>query len=140
MIFEKKYKVIPEHIDVQGIVDGLYYPFYMEYCRHDFIREMLGLDLEQEAANGVFMVLSGYQINFLRSLKKDDEFTVTCELYANGSGEPKLHFKQTIRCKNKVMTTAVFTGTCISAQGGRPYLPLNINELIANAPVLDGSF
>jgi acyl-CoA thioester hydrolase len=137
MEYSKNYTVKEEHIDVQGIMDGLYYPFYMEWCRHDYIREVLGFDLEEQAKNGVFMVLSQYTIKYLRSLKKDDQFTVTCDLYADKAGQPRLHFKQTIMMNGKVMTTAVFTGTCIPATGGRPYLPEAIAQLIAEAPKLE---
>jgi acyl-CoA thioester hydrolase len=137
MEYSKNYTVKAEHIDVQGIMDGLYYPFYMEYCRHDFIREVLGFDLEEQAHKGVFMVLSQYTIKYLRSLKKDDEFTVTCALYADKAGQPRLHFKQSIIMNGKVMTTAVFTGTCIPATGGRPYLPADIAGLIEAAPKLE---
>ncbi|HVK48614.1 MAG TPA: hypothetical protein VM488_12230 [Pseudobacter sp.] len=48
MEYSKTYTVKDEHIDVQNIVDGLYYPFYMEWCRHDFVREVLGFDFEEE--------------------------------------------------------------------------------------------
>jgi len=134
--FTKTYTVKDEHIDVQGIVDGLYYPFYMEWCRHDFIREVMGFDFEEQAHSGVYMVLSGYKINFLRSLKKDDTFTVTCTMFADEAGLPRLHFKQSIILNNKVMTKAVFTGTCVSAKGGRPYLPEGIAKFTDNAPKL----
>jgi len=140
MLYEKNYKVVPAHIDIQGIMDGLYYTFYMEYCRHDFIRETMGMDLEEEAGKGILLVLSEFKIKFLRSLKKNDQFTVSCELYADPAGEPKLHFKQMIHCRNKLMTKAVFTGTCIPASGGRPYLPLEITTMVTNAPVLEGCF
>lgn len=137
MEYSKTYTVKEEHIDVQGIVDGLYYPFYMEYCRHDYIREVLGFDFEDEAKNGVYMVLSNYKIHFLRSLKKGDEFSVTCTLFADPAGQPKLHFKQSIMLNGKVMTKAVFTGTCVPATGGRPYLPASVVALVADAPKLD---
>jgi len=29
-MFAKQYEVDEKHIDFQGVVDGLYYPFYME--------------------------------------------------------------------------------------------------------------
>lgn len=137
MEYTKNYTAKDEHIDVQEIMDGLYYPFYMEYCRHDYIRDVLGLDLETEAKNGVYMVLSNYNISFLRSLKKGDNFTVTCQLFADAGGAPKLHFKQSIILNNKVMTKAVFTGTCIKATSGRPYLPESILDKIKDAPVLE---
>lgn len=137
MEYSKTYKVKEEHIDVQGIMDGLYYPFYMEYCRHDYIKEVLGFDFAEEAAKGIHMVLSQYTIKFLRSLKKDDEFTVTCDLYADAGGQPRLHFKQSIILNGKVMTTAVFTGTCVAATGGRPYLPTGMTDKLVDAPKLD---
>ena len=137
MEYSKTYKVKEEHIDVQGIMDGLYYPFYMEWCRHDFIREVLGFDFETEAENGVYMVLSNYSIHFLRSLKKDDEFNVTCSVYKDKGGLPKLHFRQTVYLNNKPMTKAVFSGTCVPASGGRPYLPESILVRLVEMPELE---
>lgn len=47
-MFFKIYDVENSHIDFQGVVDGLYYPFYMEWTRHAYMKEALGLDLEEE--------------------------------------------------------------------------------------------
>jgi acyl-CoA thioester hydrolase len=35
------------------------------------------------------------------------------------------------------MTKATFTGTCVPATGGRPYLPTSVLEKIKDAPVLE---
>ncbi|WP_343643568.1 thioesterase family protein [Chryseobacterium sp.] len=137
MEYSKEYTVRDEHIDVQGIMDGLYYPFYMEYCRHQYIDEILGFNLESEARNGVNMVLSVYTINFLRSLKKDDIFIVTCKLFRDKSNGAKLHFRQEIILNKKLVTKAIFTGTCVSSTGGRPFIPESIKSSIGNAPVLE---
>ncbi|OOV20256.1 thioesterase family protein [Flavobacterium sp. LM4] len=137
MEYSKNYTVVDTHIDVQGIMDGLYYPFYMEECRHDYIREILGFDFVQQAENGVFMVLSEYKIKFIRSLKKDDNFDVTCTVYTDAQGLPRLHFKQSILKNGKIMTSAVFTGTCIPATGGRPYLPEELKANLADASSLE---
>lgn len=137
MEYTKSYLVNDAHIDVQGIMDGLYYPFYMEYCRHDYIREVLGFDFEEQALNGVYMVLSGYSIQFLRSLKKGDEFTVTCQLFSDKNNLPRLHFKQSILLNGKKMTTGIFTGTCIPATGGRPYLPDSVKTILHEIPKMD---
>lgn len=137
MEYVKEYTVKPEHIDVQNIMDGLYYPFYMEYCRHDFIKDVLGFSLEEEAQKGINMVLSQYTIQFVRSLKRDDKFTVTCQLMADGTGKPQIHFEQKIMLNNKVVTKAVFTGTCVPATGGRPFLPDAIKEKLKDAPILN---
>ena len=134
--FSKTYITKDEHIDVQQIMDGLYYPFYMESCRHDFIREILGFDFAVEAEKGVYMVLSQFSIKFVRSLKKSDEFVVTCVLYRDATNQPKLHFMQTILLNKKIMTTGIFTGTCVPAAGGRPFLPLKIQLLLPDLPTL----
>jgi acyl-CoA thioester hydrolase len=47
-MFSKHYEVDESHIDFQGVVDGLYYPFYMEWTRHAYMREALGIDIEEE--------------------------------------------------------------------------------------------
>ena len=137
MEYVKNYIVESQHIDVQGIMDGLYYPFYMELCRHDFIRDVIGFDFIEQANNGVYMVLSQYSIKFIRSLKADDNFNVTCAVFNDSQNLPRLHFKQSIIKNGKLMATAVFTGTCIAATGGKPYLPEELKGNIANAPSLE---
>lgn len=138
MEYTKTYTVKDEHIDVQNIMDGLYYPFYMEYCRHDFIREVLGFDFEKEAHAGVNMVLSKYTLQFVRSLKKGDTFLVTCSPLLDKNNKSVLHFRQTILLNNKVVTKAIFSGTCVKAGGGRPFLPDNLLEKLVDVPYWDG--
>ena len=46
-MFSKMYDVDEHHIDFQGVVDGLYYPFYMEWARHAFMKKALGIDIEE---------------------------------------------------------------------------------------------
>ena len=137
MEFTKTYVAKDEHIDFQNIMDGLYYPFYMEWCRHDYIKEVLGFDFIKEAENGVNMVLSKYTLQFVRSLKKGDEFIVTCSPMVDKTNKSVLHFKQTILLNNKVVTKAVFSGTCVGANG-RPFLPENLLGKLAGAPEWDG--
>lgn len=133
----KNYTVKTEHIDVQGIMDGLYYPFYMEDCRHEFVREVMGFDIELEARNGINMILTEYTIKFLRSLKKDDSFSVTCTLFSNKTDRPIFHIKQKIIMNGKTMTEATFTATCIRSSSGRPFLPDNVLEVIKTAKNLE---
>ena len=135
--FSRNFTAKDEHIDVQQIMDGLYYPYYMEVCRHEFIKEVLGFDLEEEASRGINMVLSQFTIKFVRSLKKGDEFKVTCELYADSAGQPRLHFKQKILKNNKLMTIGTFSGTCVAASGGRPFLPDTLKTMLQDLPVME---
>ncbi|OOQ58900.1 acyl-CoA thioesterase [Mucilaginibacter pedocola] len=138
MEYSRAYTVKDEHIDIQGIMDGLYYPFYMEWCRHAFIKEVLGFDFEEQARKGIYMVLSGYSLDFVRPLKKGDEFTATCSVHKDRNGLPKLHFKQSILLNKKIMAKGVFTGTCIPATGGRPYLPDTVITRLSDFPEMAG--
>jgi acyl-CoA thioester hydrolase len=136
MQYLKHYTTKTEHLDVQQIMDGLYYPFYMEDCRHAFIREVLDFNFEEEAASGTYMVLSKYTIEFLRSLKKDDQFSVSCAVFRDEIVPSTLHFRQEIIRSGKLMTRAVFSGTCVPATGGRPFLPQRLFHLLSQVPVL----
>ncbi|PHM30049.1 hypothetical protein Xinn_03567 [Xenorhabdus innexi] len=69
-MFSKEYVVDEQHVDFQGIVDGLYYPFYLEWTRHAFMKEALGLDLEEEFKAGRMYVIAEYTLRFKKSLQK----------------------------------------------------------------------
>ncbi|MNY76336.1 hypothetical protein D3C86_2158920 [compost metagenome] len=49
----------------------------------------------------------------------------------------RLHFKQSILKNGKVMASALFTGTCIPASAGGPYLPEELKANFADAPALE---
>ncbi|ABU75892.1 hypothetical protein ESA_00608 [Cronobacter sakazakii ATCC BAA-894] len=82
-MFSKIYEVDESHIDFQGVVDGLYYPFYMEWARHAFMREALGIDIEEEFKQGRLYMVLEYSLRFRQSLKKGDTLEVTCQLEKN---------------------------------------------------------
>lgn len=128
MDFSKNFTTKSEHIDCQGIMDGLYYPFYMEITRHQFAKDVLGFDLEQEAAKGINMILTEYTIKFRKSLIKDDNFDVDCK--AELISPIKVKFIQTIKKDGKLITSGEFLATCINASGGRPFIPEEIKELL----------
>ncbi len=134
MTYELTYTTKPEHIDFQGIMDGLYYPFYLEDCRHKFVGEALNLDLKAYAARGINVVLSQYLIKFIRPLRQDDSFLVTCSAHRDKSGKPQFHLKQEIRKDGKVMVAALFTATCVPSDGGRAFMP---DDLLSSIPEND---
>ena len=45
---------------------------------------------------------------------------------------------QAILLNNKVVTKAVFSGTCVKAGVGRPFLPENLLDKLVGAPEWDG--
>jgi len=131
--YEIAYTVKPEHIDFQGIMDGLYYPFYLEECRHRYAEEVLHFGVKANAERGINIVLSQYTLKFLRSLRKDDAFVVTCSAHPDKNNKPQFHLKQEIRRDGKLVVTALFTATCVKASGGRSFVPEEVLALIADA-------
>lgn len=125
-MFSKNYEIEPSHIDFQGVVDGLYYPFYMEWTRHAFMKEALGIDIEEEFKQGkIYMVLE-YSLRFRKSLTKDDRIEVTCQLQKNEKRN-RVNFFQEIKVDGVPYAEATFVATCIV--NGRPSMP----EAVAKA-------
>lgn len=127
-MFVKEYSVDNKHVDFQGVVDGLYYPFYMEWTRHAFMKEALGLDLEEEFKAGRMHMILEYTMKFRKSLLKDQDMQVTCKLQRNDKRN-RVNFVQQILVDGAVYAEAVFVATCIV--NGRPSVP----EVVQNAIV-----
>lgn len=129
-MFTKQYEVDEKHIDFQGVVDGLYYPFYMEWTRHAYMREALGIDMEEEFKQGkIYMVLE-YSLRFRKSLVKGDQVEVTCVLGKNEKRN-RVNFVQQILVNGVVHADATFVATCL--QNGRPSMPDAVMNALADA-------
>ena len=128
MTYEKTFTAKPEHVDVQGIMDGLFYPFYLEECRHSFAKEVLDFDIDEQARGGTNIVLSQYCLKFLRSLKAGDVFQVNCSAHKDHDLKPVVHFKQEMRREGKLIVSAIFTATCVLSTCGRSFLPEQMKE------------
>lgn len=125
-MFVKHYDVDEKHIDFQGVVDGLYYPFYMEWTRHAFMREALGIDIEEEFKQGKLYMVLEYSLRFRKSLVKGDNVEVTCALEKNEKRN-RVNFVQQIKVDGNVYADAIFVATCLV--NGRPSMP----EAVLNA-------
>lgn len=125
-MFVKHYDVDENHIDFQGVVDGLYYPFYMEWTRHAFMREALGIDIEEEFKQGKLYMVLEYSLRFRKSLVKGDNVEVTCALEKNEKRN-RVNFVQQIKVNDVVYADATFVATRLS--NGRPSMP----EAVLNA-------
>ncbi|CCP01817.1 hypothetical protein BN439_0728 [Erwinia amylovora Ea644] len=126
-MFCKHYDVDPNHVDFQGVVDGLYYPFYLEWARHAYMAEALGLDLEEEFKQGRIHMLLEYTLKFKKSLKAGDKVEVTCQPLKNEK-RSRVNFAQQILVNNVVYAEALFTATCLI--NGRPGVPASLAEII----------
>ncbi|WNJ77459.1 acyl-CoA thioesterase [Cedecea neteri] len=125
-MFSKHYEVDESHIDFQGVVDGLYYPFYMEWTRHAYMREALGIDIEEEFRQGKLYMVLEYSLRFRKSLQKGDNVEVTCQLERNEKRN-RVNFAQQIKVDGVVYAEATFIATCLA--NGRPSMP----EAVLNA-------
>ncbi|MGI8470994.1 acyl-CoA thioesterase [Pectobacterium brasiliense] len=127
-MFSKHYDVEDSHIDFQGVVDGLYYPFYMEWTRHAFMKEALGIDIEEEFKQGkIYMVLE-YTLRFRKSLQKGDQLEVTCQLEKNEKRN-RVNFVQQIKVGGVTYAEATFVATCLT--NGRPSMPEAVTNALA---------
>lgn len=125
-MYAKDFLVKNEHLDFQGVVDGLYYPFYMEEVRHSFMKEVVGLDLKKEFKEGRIHMLLEYTLKFKRSLRKDDILTVTCKV-SKSDKKNRVKFSQQILVNDTVYAEGEFLATCLV--NGRPTIP---QEVIKN--------
>lgn len=128
-MFTKDFTVDEKHVDFQGVVDGLYYPFYMEWTRHAFMKDELGLDLEQEFTEGRIHMILEYTMKFKKSLQKGDEMQVTCSV-AENEKKNRINFVQQILVNGSVYAEAVFVATCLVK--GRPSIPDVVKNALAN--------
>lgn len=129
-MFSKNYQVLESHIDFQNVMDGLYYPFYMEWCRHDFMKSVLGIDIVEEAKKNNNYVLTEYNLKFKKSIKSNTTMLVTCQL-KTGEKKSRFYFEQSIIIDGAVYAEARFEATCIPASG-RPCVPVEILQHIQN--------
>ena len=128
-MFAKHYEVDESHIDFQGVVDGLYYPFYMEWTRHAYMREALGIDIEEEFKQGRLYMVLEYSLRFRKSLQKGDPVEVTCELAKNEKCN-RVNFVQQIKVDGVVYAEAIFVATCLT--NGRPSMPEAVAQALAS--------
>lgn len=126
-MFCKQYTVDPNHVDFQGVVDGLYYPFYLEWARHAYMAEALGLNLEEEFKQGRIHMLLEYTLRFKKSLKAGDELVVTCQPVKNEK-RSRVNFFQQILVNDVVYAEATFTATCLT--NGRPGVPPSLAAVL----------
>jgi len=128
-MFSKSFTVDPKHIDFQGVVDGLYYPFYMEWTRHEFMRTVLGIDIEQLFEQGQMYIVVEYSLQFRKSLKRGDMMEVTCKMERNVK-PTRINFVQSIMVDGQTYAEATFVCTCLYR--GRPTIPQAIFDAIDN--------
>lgn len=92
----------------------------MEWTRHAYMREALGIDIEEEFRQGKLYMVLEYSLRFRKSLQKGDSVEVTCQLERNEKRN-RVNFAQQIKVDGVVYAEATFVATCLA--NGRPSMP-----------------
>ncbi len=84
MIFEWQGEVRDYELDLQKILNNSVYMNYMEHARHLALKE-LGLNFVELHMQGFDLVLAKSEINFKKSLKSQDKFTIFTKFRMEGN-------------------------------------------------------
>jgi acyl-CoA thioester hydrolase len=119
MSFSLNFEVRDYECDTQGIVNNAVYQNYLEHARHKFLQSV-GLDFAQLHHEGIDPVVYRIEIDYKKSLKSGDVFSVS--LTVEREGNLKFIFNQSIFKNNtelilKAKVVAVFTAN------GKPIVP-----------------
>lgn len=109
-------KVRDYECDMQGIVNNSVYQNYLEHCRHEFLLST-GLSFAQLTRQGVHLVVTRVELDFVNSLKSEDEFWVG--LNVSRLGRLRFQFQQDIyrSSDDQLMLKAQVLGTGTDRDG-----------------------
>jgi acyl-CoA thioester hydrolase len=111
--------------DLQGVVNHAVYLHYLEHARHLFLKSN-GIDFAEYARNGLNLVVTRVELDYLQSLRSGDRFRVGLTLERVRFG-----FRQEIvRIPDgKAILRALVIGTALNTSG-RPHLPAEVERLL----------
>jgi acyl-CoA thioester hydrolase len=126
--FTLAFEVRDYECDLQGIVNNAVYQHYLEHARHVFLKQQ-GIDVAALARQGINLVVTRVEIDYLHPLRSGDLFLVGVSL----ERVSRLRFRfvqDVLRLPDqKPIISANVVGTAINDRG-RPMLPPAIDELL----------
>lgn len=124
---EIAFKVRDYELDLQGIVNNSTYMNYLEHARHEYL-DLKGVNFNQLHLDGFDAVVVRAEIDYKKSLKSGDHFTVRTGV--EREGRLKLVFNQQIirNADQAIMINARIITACIHKN--RPIEPIFILEKI----------
>jgi acyl-CoA thioester hydrolase len=131
-VFQLAMAVRDYECDMQGVVNNAVYQNYLEHARHEFLKSR-GLDFARLTEQGIIVVVVRADLQFKKSLRSGDEFTVTVVPVLQSP--VRLVFEQTIikagttPGAQQVMLAASITTTAVNSRG-RPYFPAELAALL----------
>jgi len=107
--------------DMAHVVNHAAYLHYLEHARHELLRTK-SISFGELAKRGITLVVTALEVAYKGSLRSGDTFTVRTTLRRKGL--IRFRFEQTIHRApdDRLMLSAVVTGTALNAQG-RPEIP-----------------
>lgn len=102
--------------DMQGIVNNAVYLNYFEHARHEYLHDM-GLDFKALFLQNIVLVATRIEIDYKRSLKSGDHFTVTVK--CEKKSPIRYVFMQDITIGDKLIASAK-TDVASLNQEGKP--------------------
>ena len=127
-MFDLELKVRDYECDMDHVVNNAVYLNYLEHARHEFLIGM-GLHFGELSKQGVSLVVTRIEADFRASLTSGDTFLVRTSFCRKG--RIRLLFNQTIfrRSDNRLMLSAIVTGTALNARG-RPHIPPELDRVL----------
>lgn len=114
---------------MEGIVNNAVYLHYLEHARHEFLKG-LSIDFSELVRQGVHLVVTRIEADYLQPLKSGDHFTVSVGMVR----ESRIRFaflQEIVRLSDsRAMLRARVIGTGLMPSG-RPGLPAEIQALLA---------
>jgi acyl-CoA thioester hydrolase len=126
--FEVEFEVRDYECDLQGVVNHAVYLHYLEHARHLFLKSN-GIDFAELAYNGVNLVVTRVELDYLHPLRSGDRFRVSLTLERVSRLRFGFHQDIVRLPDEKAILRARVIGTALNA-GGRPHLPAEVEQLL----------
>jgi acyl-CoA thioester hydrolase len=121
--FELNFDVRDYECDLQGIVNNAVYQHYLEHARHVFLKQR-GIDFAALSHQGINLVVTRIELDYLYPLRSGDQFAVTVDL--ERVSRLRFRFRQAVvRLPERTpIARAEVIGTAVDQQG-RPLRTLD---------------
>ena len=130
-VFDLALKVRDYECDMDHVVNHAVYLNYLEHARHEFLLGV-GIKFGELSRQGISLVVTRVEADFRASLTSGDAFVVRTSF--SRKGRIRLQFHQSIyrMPDNRLMLSAVVTGTALNERG-RPEIPLQLELALGQA-------
>ena len=109
--------------DMDHVVNNAVYLNYLEHARHEFLLGV-GIRFGELSRQGTSLVVTRIEVDYRASLTSGDHFVVRTTL--RRQGRIRLQFEQSIHrsADQRLMLSAVVTGTALNARGKPEFPPV----------------